>query len=131
MYKSGKSISVDEMTIGFQGRHADKRRITYKAEGDGSQADALCDDGYTLQIHMRNDPAPKQYLKNGTSPLHAWVLSLSDVLEEEYHQAGMDNLYNSVTFSKKSFKHKKKVPVHEVTRKGGRGIPKCVMQNEV
>ena len=58
---------------------------------------------------MRNDPAPKQYLKNGTSPLHARVLSLFDVLEESYHQAGMDNLYNSVSFSKKAFMHKNKV----------------------
>lgn len=32
-YTPGKSISVDEMTMGFQGRHQDKKRITYKAEG--------------------------------------------------------------------------------------------------
>ena len=32
----GECASVDEMTIGFQGSHKDnKRRITYKAEGDG------------------------------------------------------------------------------------------------
>ena len=33
----GRDISGDEPTIGFQGRHADMLRITYKAEGDGFQ----------------------------------------------------------------------------------------------
>ena len=52
-------MSVDEMTMRFKGKHRDKLRITYKKEGDGFQADALCDDGYILQVHMRNDPAQK------------------------------------------------------------------------
>jgi hypothetical protein len=34
-WKVGRSFSVDEQTIGFQGQHADKQRITYKREGDG------------------------------------------------------------------------------------------------
>ncbi len=38
----GRVFSVDEQTIGFQGNHVDKKRITYKAEGDGFQNDALC-----------------------------------------------------------------------------------------
>ena len=42
----GDSFAIDEMKIGFQGMHTDKKRITYKAEGDGFQADALCDDGF-------------------------------------------------------------------------------------
>ena len=130
-YMPGKSISIDEMTMGFQGRHRDKKRITYKSEGDGFQADALSDDGYALQIFMRNDPAPKEYLKNGTSPLHARVLRLFNVLEHQYHQAGMDNLYNSVSFCKKSYIHENRVLVHGVARKGGRGIPACVKQEEI
>ena len=44
----GVAFSVDEMTIGFQGHHADKMQITYKAEGDGFQADALCQEGFTF-----------------------------------------------------------------------------------
>ena len=35
-WRLGQNISGDEQTIGFQGRHADKLRITYKAEGDSS-----------------------------------------------------------------------------------------------
>ena len=46
-WRMGRDISGDERTLGFQGRHADKLLITYKAEGDGFQCDALCDSGYT------------------------------------------------------------------------------------
>ena len=118
IYKPGRSVSVDEMTMRFKGKHRDKLRITYKKEGDGFQADALCDDGYTLQVHMQNDPAPKKYLKEGLSPLHARVMSLFDVLEEYYHQCAMDNLYNSVSFCRAAYNHKMKVLCHGVARKG-------------
>ena len=42
----GKTIAVDEMTIRFKGIHKDKLKFIYKSEGDGFQADTLCDDGY-------------------------------------------------------------------------------------
>ena len=92
------AFSVDEMTMGFQGHHVDKRRITYKAEGDGFQCDALCQEGFTYQIYMRNDPAPAKYLKQGLSPLHSRVMALFDKLEDCHHQCAMDNLYNSAAF---------------------------------
>ena len=66
----GMCFSIDEMTMRFQGQHKDKQRITYKAEGDGFQADSLCDEGFTYQFYMRNDPAPKKYIKQGLSPFH-------------------------------------------------------------
>ena len=127
----GEYCAVDEMTIGFQGMHADKRRITYKAEGDGFQADALCDDGYCYQFYFRNHPAPKKYLEKGLSPLHSRVMTLFDTLTDKYHICGMDNLYNSAAFCKHAYTHKNKVKVHGVTRKGMRGIPKCVKQEEL
>lgn len=72
------SISINEMTMQFQGQHANKRRITYKNEGDGFQCDALCQEGFTYQIFMRNNPAPKKYLKLGLSLLHSQVMALFD-----------------------------------------------------
>jgi hypothetical protein len=48
----GECASVDEMTIRFQGSHKDKRRITYNAEGDGFQCDALCQEGYCYQHYF-------------------------------------------------------------------------------
>ena len=59
---------VDAMTIGFKGQHTDKRQITYKAEGDGFQTDALYQNGFTYHVYMRNDRAPTKYLMQGLSP---------------------------------------------------------------
>ena len=124
----GAIFSVDEQTVGFQGKHADKLRITYKAEGDGFQCDALCENGFTYQFYFRNEPPPKRY--KGMSPLHARVMALFDTLQDKYHSCSLDNLYNSALFCRHAFNHPKKVMVGGVTRKGMRGIPKCVVQEE-
>ena len=61
-WRLGQNISGDKQTIGFQGRHADKLQITYKAEGDGFQCHALADSGFTwtfffsINQHRRNGP---------------------------------------------------------------------------
>ena len=65
------------------------------------------------------------------SPLHARCMALFDTLKDKYHHIGFDNLYNSVSFCRAAFNHKMKPLIHGVTRKGGRGIPKCVQQDEV
>ena len=132
VWSLGGPFSVDEMTMGFQGNHKDKKRITYKAEGDGFQADALCQSGFTYQVHLRNDPAPKQYLSQGLSPLHSRVMGLFDSLGvNKNHQYFMDNLYNSVSFCRAAYNHPNRVLTAGVTRKGARGIPESVVQQEV
>ena len=50
----GRNVSIDEQDIGFQGRHKDKQRITFKKVGDGFLVDALCADGYTYSFYFRN-----------------------------------------------------------------------------
>ena len=127
----GQEFSIDEMTIGFQGRHRDKRRITYKRAGDGFQCDALCENGYTYQVYFRNHPAPAKYLQMKLSPLHCRVMSLFDTLQDRNHICGMDNLYNSATFCRNAYTHDKRVLVHGVVRKGMRGVPAAVKQEEV
>ena len=127
----GVAFSIDEMTMRFKGRHEDKKRITYKAEGDGFQCDALCQEGYTYQVYMRNDPAPQKYMKQGLSPLHSRVMSLFDSLKDNYHHCAMDNLYNSAAFCKAGYNHDRRVLCHGVTRKGKRGLPDSVVQEQV
>ena len=100
------AFSVDEMTMVLKGQHKDKNRITYKAEGDGFQSDALCREGYTYHIWMRNDHAPSKHLKQGLSPLHSHVMGLFDSIEDDHHQCAMDNLYNSAAFCKTAYNHK-------------------------
>ncbi len=126
----GPDLAIDEQTIGFQGRHADKRRITYKAEGDGFQCDALCDEGYTFSFYFRNQPAPKKYLLQGLSPLHSRVMSLFDSLRSRFHRVTFEKLYLSAKFCKASWNHPNKVLIAGVTRKGGRGLPPSVLQEE-
>jgi hypothetical protein len=58
-------------------------------------------------------------------------MALFDTLTDEYHHCGMDNLYNSVNFCKAGFANRNKVLIHGVTRKGGRGLPSSVLQEEV
>ena len=127
----GECASVDEMTIGFQGNHQDKLRITYKNAGDGFQCDALCQEGYCYQHYFRNYPAPRKYLNMKLSPLHSRVMWLFDSLRDCHHQIGMDNLYNSAAFCRAAYLHPKQVLCHGVVRKGGRGAPKCIIQEEV
>ena len=57
-WRLGRDISGDEQTIGFQGKHEDKLQITYKAEGDGFQCDAICNSGFTRTFYFRNQKAP-------------------------------------------------------------------------
>ena len=102
----------------------------YKVEGEGFQCDALCQEGFTYQIYMRKDPAQKKYLVKGLSPLHSRILALFDNVKDKYHQCAIDNLYNSAAFVVLSVCHKWKVLCHDVTRKGHRGLPKSVIQEE-
>jgi hypothetical protein len=127
----GEVISVDEQTIGFQGNHKDKLRITYKAEGDGFQCDAMCQDGFTFGFFFRNHPAPKKFTAQGLSPLHSRVMSLFDCLKDKFHRCQMDNLYMSAKFARAAYLHRQKVLIAGVTRKGMRGLPKAVIQEEV
>lgn len=105
-------------------------RITYKAEGDGFQCDAICESGYTYTFYFRNQPAPEKYTKLGISPLHSRVLFLFDQLSEKFHDCGLDNLYNLAKFCKLAYNSRNKVKTFGVTRKGMRGMPDCVKQEE-
>ena len=94
-WRLGRDISGDEQTIGFQVKHEDKLRITYKAEGDGFQCDAICDSGFTWTFYFRNQKAPREWTSKGFSPLHARILRMFDQFEMKFHNCWFDNLYLS------------------------------------
>ena len=127
----GQNLSCDEQTIGFQGHHKDKQRITYKNEGDGFLADCICSDGYTYNFHFRHQAPSKKLLDDGLSPLHARVVGLVSQLPNKNYTLSMDNLYNSAKFFRYLLSMDQKVMGHGVARQKGRGVPKCVFQNEV
>jgi hypothetical protein len=126
----GERLSIDEQTMGFQGRHADKLRISYKTEGDGFQCEAMSQDGFTYVVYFRNVTAPRNYLIKGLSPLHSRCLWMMDFLRDKGHRIHMDNLYLSAKFAKACFNHPMQVLIAGVTRKSGRGLPACVLQEE-
>ena len=151
----GRHISADEQTIGCQGRHPDILRITYKQEGDGFQCDAVCSDSYTYSFYFRNQKAPDTFVNMGMLPLHARVHALFDQLPCKYYQCALDNLYMSAKLCRSVFdlfiffthffltyqcngliyrscwRSKQRIMIYGVTRKSGRGIPKCILQEEV
>ncbi len=127
----GSHASCDEKTIGFQGHCQDKMRIKYKKEGDGFQADCICENGYTYSFYSRNLPAPKKHLQCKCSPLHARVLFLFDQHPCKNVVVGLDNIYISARFCREAFIGKSHVMVHGVCRKEGHGVPSCVLQKEV
>ena len=129
----GQHLSCDEQTIGFQGHHRDKQRITYKAEGDGFLADCICSDGYTYNFYFRHQPDPtyRRGDDNQLSPLHRRVLSLISQLPGKNYTLGMDNLYNSAKLSRVAKATRQRVMTHGVVRVSGRGVPAAVIQKEV
>mmetsp|Transcript_22737 Transcript_22737/g.34392 ORF Transcript_22737/g.34392 Transcript_22737/m.34392 type:complete len:226 (+) Transcript_22737:1278-1955(+) len=129
-WRLGRDVSCDEQTVGFQGVHKDKLRITYKNGGDGFQCDAICEDGYTWMFYFRNQPAPKKWIDK-LSPLHSRCMAMMEQLDSEYHNIWFDNLYLSARFAKECLNHEKKVRILGSTQKKGRGLPKCVIQEEV
>lgn len=128
----GRNLSCDEQTVGFQGNHKDKQRITYKKEGDGFLADCICSEGYTFAFHFRHQPASSNIMKQLTcSPLHARVLGLISQLPDKFYTIGFDNLYMSAKLCRLAYGMKQKVMIHGVTRPSLRGIPPAVKQVEV
>ena len=127
----GHDISGDEQTIGFQGKHTDKLHITYKAEGDGFQCDALCESGFTWTLYFHNQLALTKYLQQGYAPLHSHILGMFNQFNEKCHNCWFDNLYLSEKFCRATFTHPNVVWIAGPTRKSGHGLPKCVLQEEV
>ena len=128
----GKNLSCDEQTVGFQGNHRDKQRITYKKEGDGFLADCICSNGYTYAFHFRHQKASEALIKEmKCSPLHSRVLGLISQLPHKNYTLGMDNLYMSAKFARLCMMMPQRVHIHGVTRPSMRGVPEVVKQKEV
>jgi hypothetical protein len=127
----GRNLSVDEQTMGFQGKHEDKMRISYKNEGDGFQCDAICSKGYTYTFYFRNQSPPKKYLDMGLSDTHSRVMSMIEQLPHKNYTLTMDNLYTSAKLAKAAFLAPQKVMINGVVRLDKRGVPDIVKQIEV
>ena len=82
-----KAVLSYPQTVGFQGRHRDKQRITYKKEGDGFLADCICSDGYTYAFHFHHQPASKQLWIHLTSTINIITASTLTKLSNFFLQS--------------------------------------------
>jgi hypothetical protein len=130
---TGKCVSIDEQTLGFQGRSGLKLRISYKKDGDGFQCDAVWDEGYTFSFYFRHgDPPPlPAEFRNKIPDLSLTsqrVIWLALRLPSLWSRIFMDNLFNS----RKLFTglYMAKALAHGVVRATGRGLPPSVRQLE-
>ena len=96
-WRPGKKLSLDEETQGFKGRSSLVTRIKYKREGDGFQADCICDDGYTITFWFRCDHLPCTAEKDVSDrdTRCAWLV---DQLPGAWYWLFMDNLFTSWKF---------------------------------
>ena len=126
---TGLSVSIDEMTIGFKGKHGLALRITYKREGDGYQCDAVCEDGYTFSFWFRHGDAPDapENVKHlGLSPTARRVIYLICQLPNLWTHVYMDNLFNSRKLYTAAYLNG--ALCQGVCRNHGRGVPLEVVQ---
>ena len=98
-YLPGKDASLDEETAGCKARCAIVTRIktSQKKEGDGFQADAICEDGYTITFWFRCDNLPCAQEKD-VSPRDTRCAWLVEQLPGAWYRLWMDNLYTSFKF---------------------------------
>ena len=131
MWIPRKWLSIDEQTLGFQGRSGIKLCISYKKEGDGFQCDAICDEGYTFSFFFRHgDPLPSEF-KNKVPdllPTAQRVVWLAHRLPNFWSRIFMDNLFNSWKLFTALYLTKSLG--HGVVRTTGRGLPPSVRQLE-
>ena len=99
----GKYASLDEQTIGCEGKHPDIIRITFKKEVGRFQCDALGTDDYTYSFYFRIQPASTKYLDQSLSPLHARCMVLLDQLENKHLHISINNHHISGMFVRYAF----------------------------
>ena len=88
----------------------------------------------TLRTHGHSTSGTSQHLRNGyMMGIRHYIpesLGCSTSCENKHHNCLFDNLYLSAKFAKASYKHDNKVQISGPMQKSGRGLPKCVLQEE-
>jgi hypothetical protein len=126
-----EGFSINEQSCKMQGKSKYKTRCgKFKRLGDGIQGDCIADDGYTWDFYFRNEPVNQELLAMGMCPMHCRLLTMFCNLIESGHHCTMDNLFNSVKLARAAYCLEKKVLIHGVLRKSGRGAPPMVFQEE-
>ena len=54
-----------------------------------------------------------------------------DEVTNKYNECGVDNLFMSAKLCRYTYTHQKKINIHDVTRKSGRGLPSTIIHQEL
>ena len=127
-----KNFSIDEQTYKMQGKSEYKTRCgKFKRIGDGIQTDCMADYGYTYDFYFCNEPVDQKCLDMGMCVMHSRLLHIFVNLKTQGHWCNMDNLFNSVKLAREAYSLWARVLIHGVIRKSIRGVPPCVLQEEL
>ncbi len=74
---------------------------------------------------------PKKLIEKGLRPMHIHLLHMFENFCDVYYHMNMDNLFNSVQFTVAAAMCKTMVLTQGVLWKNGRGVPPCIVQEEV
>ena len=128
-WRCGRDLALDEETIGFKGRCSLVVRIKNKNEGDGLQADCICDGGYTFTFWFRCDhlPCTRDKDVSDRDTRCAWLV---EQLQGAWHHLFMDNLFTSWKFGEMLAK-RQCLFAGTCTVQEWRGLHRDVVQKEV
>ena len=128
-WRPGKDLALDEETVGFKGRCSLVVRIKNKNEGDGLQADCICDEGYTFTFWFRCDhlPCTRDKDVSDRDTRCAWLV---DQLPGAWYHLFMDNLFTSWKFGEMLAK-RQCLFAGTCTVQEWRGLHREVVQKEV
>lgn len=128
-WRAGRDLALDEQTVGFKGRCALAVRIKNKNEGDGLQADCICDGGYTITFWFRCDHLPCTRDKD-VSDRDTRCTWLVEQLPGAWYHLFMDNLFTSWKFGEMLAK-RQCLFAGTCTVQEWRGLHRDVVQKEV
>ena len=72
----GCNASTYEHNCDFKENHMEKTHVEFKRYGDGYLHNALCADGYTYAVYLRNMLEPKEYTNKLYYQLNFHILSI-------------------------------------------------------
>ena len=87
--------------------------------------------GYTYDFYFSNEPVDQKWLDMGMCAMHARLLHMFSNMKTQGHWCNMDNPFSSVNLAREAYSIWARVLIHGLIWKSMRGVPPCVLQEEL